>query len=639
MQSLLRRIGQICLIALVLNTTALFAQEEITAVGSGIVAPIVEAAAEASEAAVTVNVSGTDRGLTAFCQGEADLALATRPLSTDEEFNCTIAGVEYLELLAGYNAIALISSADAAYNQCLTSDGLRTLLAPSAQGQVNDWSQVSATNPSSPLSLYIPAETSPIYAALDALVDGVGIRSDVQTTASDDDTISAVSSDPNALGVVSYASAAAAGDSVRALQINAGNVGCFSPSLETIEGREYTGADRLFVYVNSASLSKPGLSDLLNAIFSEDAQSTIEALNLAAPSADTTAANQQIITENRLGRSFSRDMDAFTIPANLIGALSVGGSPILNDLLQNVTATFTAQQPGVTLDQSYRGEPEGIRRLCSGELDIAVAYSDLTAEQTESCAANNVTTLPVELGSQVVVLVANAQSDFLTCLTSEQVAAAWSASSADTVTTWNQVSDEFPETPVTLFAPDAGSSTTDLLMFAATGAATPARIDVNLDNDVIYRAAATANVEGGLTYMSWAEYQTVAQSGQEGITLVAIDGGNGCVEPSAETFAAGEYPLVRRAHLLVNRASLARPEVQSLLWFVVSDENYAFISSAGLVGVSFADLEDVRFELQDAFEQAQAEAAQIAAESTPEATDEPTGDADEATLEATEAAE
>lgn len=641
MRSLARRIGQVCLIALVLSTSALFAQEEITAVGSGIAAPIIEAAAEDSGANVTVNVTGTDRGLTTFCQGEADIALATRPLSSDEEFNCTSTGVAFLELLAGYNAIALISSPEAQFNQCLTSDELRTLLAPSAQGQVNDWSQVNAQNPSGAVTLFVPSDTSPTYAALDALVEGVGVRGDVQVSASDEETITAVTSDPDALGVVSVASAAAAGDSVRTLQLDTGTAGCASPSLESIEEREYGGADRLFIYVNSASLDKAGMADLLNAALSESTRDSVEAANLVAPSTETYATSQRILAESQVGRSFTRDLDAFTIPPNLIGTLNLGGSPVLNDLMQNVTSSFTTNQPGVTINQSFLGEPEGSRRLCNGELDLVVAYSDLTAEQSDNCVANNVETVPVELGSLAAVLVANAESDYLTCLTSEQIATIWSAASADTVTTWNQVSSEFPETALTLFAPNTGSVYTDLLMYGATGTAQPARADVEMDDDPAYRAAAVANVEGALTYMSWAEYQTVAQSGQENITLVSVDGGSGCVEPSEETITDGSYPLVRPVRLLVNRMALARPEVQSILWFLLSDENYTFINDVGLVGLSLADLAELRFTLQDTFEQVQAEAAQITPESTAEA--EATGEAtapatDEATPEATEAA-
>jgi phosphate transport system substrate-binding protein len=636
MRSLLRWIGLICLIALFAN--GLFAQEEITIVGSGIAAPIFEAAAETSEVNATINVTGTDRGIESFCQNQADITLATRPFTTDEELNCTTAGVEFLELLAGYNAIAFVSSLDATFNQCLTSDQIRTLLAPSAQGQVNDWSQVNAENPSAPISIIVPNDDTAAYAALDELVEGVGIRGDAQMSSADTDSIADVSANPNALGVVSYISAAAAGESVRTLQLDTGAAGCTTPSLDTIEGREYSGADRLLVYVNSASLSKAGLGDLLSAAVGADARATVEGLGFTAPSDETYSSNQQVIAELQTGRRFSREVGEFNIPEGLFGALTIGGSTVANEYVQGVTAAFTTQQAGVTIEQTYLGEADGFRRLCNGELDIAVGFSDLSAEQADNCAANNVTPHPVGLGSLVVVLVGNANTEFLTCLTTEQLATAWSAASSDTITTWDQVSPDFASTPMTLFAPQPGNPYSDLLMFRVTGSATPSRLDIQLDDDPVYRAAATANVEGALTYMNWTEYEALLASDQANVMSVAVDAGNGCVQPTEDAIADGSYPLVQTVRLIVNRLALARTEVQALLWFIFSDENYNLLTNAGLVGVNFGDLPDIRFELQESFTAAQNEAAAVALERTPEATPEATAErpSEEATSEAVE---
>jgi phosphate transport system substrate-binding protein len=644
MRSLLRQIGLIGLIALFMNGIPLFAQENITVVGSGIVAPIIEAAAETSAANVGVSVTGTDRGFDTFCRNQADLTLATRPLSTDEDFSCTSAGVEFLELLAGYNAIAFVSSPDAQFNQCLTSVELRTLFAPSAQGQVTDWSQVNAENAPTPITLIVPPDDTAVYAALDSLVEGDGIRSDVQVLRGED-AISAVSANPNAIGIVSATVANAAGDAVRILELNTGAAGCTAPSLESIEGREYSGANRLLVYVNAASLDKPGMLDLLNAAFSEEARSIVEGLGFVAPSDETYATDQQVIAEVQTGRRFTRDVDEFVIPTGVFGALTIGGSAIAHGYMQDLTSAFTAQQPNVTIEQTYLGEPDGFRRLCNGELDMVVAFSDLTSEQAENCAANNVTPFPLELGSLAVVVLASTDSDFLTCLTTEQLATVWSASSAGTITNWNQVSPDFPETPITLLAPQPGSPYTDLMMLSVTGSPMPSRMDIQLDDDVAYRAAATANVEGSLTYMSWLEYQTIQESEQANISSVAVDSGSGCVEPTESTIADGTYPLTRPVRLIVQRSALARPEVQALLWFIFSDENYSLIVAAGLVGLDFADLPDVRFMLQDTFTQVQAEAAAITPETTPEATpaveatDVTETPTETATQESTEAAE
>lgn len=617
-----RRGALLSLIALLLNVTTLFAQETITAAGSGIIAPVIEAAAETSGADVTISVVGTDRGISTFCAGETDLALAARALSSSEDLNCSVSGVQYLELLVGYNAIALISSTDSQFGQCLTSSELRTLFAPSAEGQVTDWSQVNPANPSGDIELIVPADTTPAFAALDTLVEGVGIRTDVTTAENDLAALSDVSANPNAIAVVSYANALAAGDSIRTLQLNTGTTGCTSPSIETIESRAYGAAERLFVYVNSASLSKAGLTDLLNAAFSEDAAALVSGVALLPPSAQSYATDQQILADVQTGRTFTRDVDAFTVPAGLIGTVNLGGATTANEYVQTVTAAFTSTQPGITLNQTYLGQPDGFRRLCNGEIDIAFSFSDMSAEQADNCAANNVTPYAIDLGKQAVVVVANAAAEYLTCLTTQELGTLWNATSAETVTNWNQVNAEFPDTSFILFAPESGSVYTDILLSLTAGEATASRADIELSDDPAYRAAATANVEGALTYMSWSEYQALQQSSQTGIQLVGVDSGNGCVTPSEATIADGSYALARPVRMLVNRAALARPEVQALVWYFVSDENFGALASNGIVGLTLANLADLRFALQETFSEVIAELAQIVPESTLEATPE-----------------
>jgi hypothetical protein len=160
------------------------------------------------------------------------------------------------------------------------------------------------------------------------------------------------------------------------------------------------------------------------------------------------------------------------------------------------------------------------------------------------------------------------------------------------------------------------------------------RLDTELNDDPLYRAAATANVEGALTYMSWPEYEDVLSNNQANIQLVAV--GSDCVLPSAETIADGSYSITRPGQLIVNQAALARTEVMSFLWYLLSDENIQYLEDAGFIGVTFADLAEARNTLQSVYTES------LTAASQPEATAEPgtevTAEATpEATAEATEA--
>jgi phosphate transport system substrate-binding protein len=642
------RIGLLTFIALVCSVSVLAAQENtpITAAGSGIVTPVFEALAAASTSPVTLEttVTGTSGGFERLCSGLVDVTVANRTITANENNACTTNNVQYVEQLIAHNVLAFVASPDATYNQCLSNADLNLIFPPSAEGQTTDWAQVGTGNASLPLSVVVPAANTSTFTVLDNFIQGDGIRADATSVENDEAVIAAVAGEPGAVGVVSLNAAMEAGDAVKILQLNSNEVvGCTSPSAENIEARSYTAAESYYAYANQVSLDKTELKDLFLFINSDQAAPVIQEHGLSAPSAGVTATNLASLEGTGEAAPFSSDSTSFQIPFDVSGTVAVAGSASGRDYLSSLTSQFQSIYSTVTVDLKTEGQPEGVRRLCNGEIDIVVVEQPLTDEQIQNCEANNISTLPISLGSQAVVLVANGNSPYLACLTTDQLSTIWSASSGGSITTWNQVDSSFPEQAMTLFQPNAGDPTSDLLLIRVTGIDTPNRQDTEFHDDPLYRAAATANVDGALTYMSWPEYQQVLANNQERIQLVGVDSGDGCVSPSVETIRDGSYPLVRPIQLLVKEASLAKPEVQSVLWYLASDENFPLLEGAGLTGVSFGDLPGLRQTLERAFLQAQQvvettpePGAEATAEATAEASEEMTAEATaEATSEAT----
>ncbi len=649
MRFFLRSTGILVLLALLVSPVPLLAQEEsaeITVTGSGIVEPAFRALAEASgaEAPLNITVTGTNTGFSRFCAGEADITLANRSITSAEDNICTTNEVSYVDLLFGHDILALIAHPEADYAVCLDTEHLNTIFAPSVQGQVANWNQVLEEGPDLALALYLPGENSPTYAILDSQVEGDGLRLDVTTSPTAAEIISAVSATNGALGVVRLPEALEAGDAITIIDLDAGNLpGCHSPTAENVEDNLYPAANVLLAYVNVASLDQPALADLLTGMIGEEASTVIEEAGFVNPTGFALEANQQRLAAGIAGQPIPRAADDFNIPGGLVGQVSVGGAAAGFSYMQDITGSFGALNPGITLDLSIEGEPAGFRRLCNGEIDLALAYRDLNADESANCAANEIETLTLPLGQQAVVLLANAGTDFLACLTTQEITATWSAQAHNTVTTWNQVNPAFAEVPITLFAPSLGSVDTDLMLIKASNSPVASRADTQQNDDPLYLAAATANVEGGLAHMNWFDYQQVLANNQAAVTLVGVDGGAGCVVPTPQTIADGSYPLAQPVQLIINRAELARSEVQALLWSILSSENYTLLESNRFIGVRFGDLPNLRATLQSAFDEAEAQAAAeaaIEAEATVEAeeTVEPASEAEVTEEAATEEA-
>lgn len=606
------------LLILLFSALSVAAQDGVRVVGSGQIAPIITAL----NSNITVDVTGTTSGLAALCANEADVALATRPINALEEQNCTSLGVSFQEVLLGYDILALVSNPAATFAECLTTDELNVLFAPSAEGGIIDWSQVNPANSPAPITFALPTPDTGSSALLDNVVSGDGLRADATTYADTTQILAAIAADPNTIGALPLLSATQAGEAVRLLAIDAGTAGCESPSVETVESRAYGLSSPLYLYVNAASAANPDVVSLLANVAAGASTQALNAQGFVPPSEAVAARNAEAIANGTTGRVFSRDVVAFTIPANVFGTITVGGTSSASDYFTAVSNAFTTAYPSVTLTTTLYGEPEGFRRLCNGETDIALSFSGLNADQTANCTANNITVETYPLGREAAVLIANGGSAYLQCLTTAQLATVWSATGEATATTWDQVSADFPQTPITLFAPVAGSSTLDVLLSSVAGN-TPDRADLQFNDDPLYRGAATANVDGALALLTWAEYNQIIENEQANVSLVAVDGGSGCITPSEATVSDSSYPLARPLNLLVNRAALARTEVQSLVWFLFSDDNYDIFANNDLIGVPFGTLGDLRFNLQDLFAQAQAEAISLL-EATPEATGEAT---------------
>ena len=87
-------------------------------------------------------------------------------------------------------------------------------------------------------------------------------------------------------------------------------------------------------------------------------------------------------------------------------------------------------------------------------------------------------------------------------------------------------------------------------------------------------------MRGSDTSFGWVGFAFYSAE-QERMKAIEIDGGEGCVAPTAETIADGSYPLSRSLYIYVSKASLAdNPAVGSYVDL--------YLSAAGLAQVAEA---------------------------------------------------
>jgi len=98
-----------------------------------------------------------------------------------------------------------------------------------------------------------------------------------------------------------------------------------------------------------------------------------------------------------------------------------------------------------------------------------------------------------------------------------------------------------------------------------------------------------ASDAGGLGFFGFAYYE----ENKDKLKLVEIDGGNGCVAPSAETIADGSYvPLSRPEFFYIKTTSLDNPAVAAFARFQIDPANAGLISEVGYVPLP-TEIEDL----------------------------------------------
>ena len=210
--------------------------------GSSTVYPLSNAAAELlneenPDIKVTVGEAGTGGGFEVFCAGQTDISDASRPIEDDEAAACTDGGVEYTELQVATDALTVVVNPDLDID-CLTTEQLKMIWEPGAEGKVTNWSQVDPSFPDEAISLFGPGTDSGTFDYFTDAINGEEGASRTDYEASEDDNVivQGVSGTPGAMGYFGYTYYEENSDSLKAVAVDSGS-GCVAPVARDGAGR------------------------------------------------------------------------------------------------------------------------------------------------------------------------------------------------------------------------------------------------------------------------------------------------------------------------------------------------------------------------------------------------------------------
>lgn len=282
----------------------------------------------------------------------------------------------------------------------------------------------------------------------------------------------------------------------------------------------------------------------------------------------------------------------------ITGAVQIDGSSTVFPISEAVAEEFQAAYPGTQVTVGVSGSGGGFEKFCAGQTDISNASRAIKDEEVANCEEAGIEFIEVPVAYDGITLIANAENDFATCLTVDQLSTIWSPEAEGSVTNWNQVDPSFPDQALALYAPGTDSGTFDYFTEEVNGEEGASRGDYTASEDDNVIVTGVESSSGSLGYLGYAYYE----ENQGDLKALEVENEEGtCVAPSADTIADGSYnPMSRPLFIYVKQEAYdTKPQVKAFVDFQLAQENSELVREVGYIALPEADLDEARSKVEE----------------------------------------
>jgi phosphate transport system substrate-binding protein len=297
------------------------------------------------------------------------------------------------------------------------------------------------------------------------------------------------------------------------------------------------------------------------------------------------------------------------------GSLFVSGSSTVEPISRRNAQKFSEQEGGVDISVEGPGTSDGFALFCAGDSNVQDASRAINEEEIAECEANGIEFVELYVAIDGLSVITSALNEELDCLSFTDIWALLGPEAGGNGTDWSdadalaeetfeatggatgEIHTPYPDAPIQITAPGEESGTFDSFVDLALGPVadelgveeftTTANYQSSPDDNAIIQGIAGS--EDSPETLGWVGFAYV----EENLDLVkplAVDGGEGCVEPTADTIASGEYPIARPLFIYVDAAAAEENAgLEAFIDFYLSDEGRASVAEAGYVDIPDED--------------------------------------------------
>ncbi len=253
--------------------------------------------------------------------------------------------------------------------------------------------------------------------------------------------------------------------------------------------------------------------------------------------------------------------------SGLSGEIQIDGSSTVAPLSEAAAEGFQEENDGVTVAVGTSGTGGGFEKFCAGETDISDASRQIKDEEAATCKKNGITFEEITVANDGLAVVVNNDNP-IECFTVEQLKKIWEPGSK--INNFKQVDPSFPDLEMKLFGPGTDSGTFDYFTDEINAEEGASRTDYQPSEDDNVIVSGVQGNKGGLGYFGL----SYVSENEGALKAVAIDGGDGCVEPSVETVLDGSYtPLGRPLFIYASTKTVQRPEGLAFLEYYIENSD------------------------------------------------------------------
>ena len=252
-------------------------------------------------------------------------------------------------------------------------------------------------------------------------------------------------------------------------------------------------------------------------------------------------------------------------PASVSGDIVTAGSSTVFPLSEAMAERFKNEgyTGKITIDSIGTGA--GFERFCvSGETDISNASRTIKDSEAESCRSIGREPVEFRVGTDAIAVVVSAENDFLTDLSMDQLALAFS-----TAEKWSDIDPSWPAENILRYIPGTDSGTFDYFVekvFDKDEGPILSATNTQLSEDDNVLVQGVEGSPYAIGFFGYAYYQENASQ----LKTVSLDG----IAPSFETAESGEYPLSRPLFIYSDAKIMQeKPQVASFINFYLTFVN------------------------------------------------------------------